>query len=256
MNTTEKTIVAFCDALRADHYHVRLVNFVTQKAIPVDYDPEQLIRASAFLRLKNSQGFNIYCRPAGYQYVLLDDLRREVLGEVATIRPCALLETSPENYQAWVILPTSPNSREQAKAVCRELAETFGADLASAEPDHVGRLPGFTNRKEKHQQSNGLFPYVRLCRSEYRISTFYPRGGAVLIQETQSISSYQPKFKPKNSESERDFGIVCGLIRQGMSDEKIFQELLDKSYNLLARKGRHANSYIARTIQKARNRIK
>ena len=48
-------------------------------------------------------------------------------------------------------------------------------------PDHVGRLPGYTNRKKKYQQANGQFPFVLLHRAEHRFANlFIPQWGAVL----------------------------------------------------------------------------
>jgi len=46
--------------------------------------------------------------------------------------------------------------------VARELAERFGGDMSSANWRHMGRLAGFTNRKEEHRQPDGRYPYVRL----------------------------------------------------------------------------------------------
>ena len=256
MSLTHTAILNYCAALQADHYHVRLVNFATEAAIPVNYSAEQLARLETvnYLRGRNAEGFNIYARPVGWQYVLLDDLTRDVLPDVAPLRPCLLLETSPANYQAWLILPDVPHHRDGAKAICRELAGRFGADLASADPDHVGRLPGFTNRKAKYQMTNGLFPFVKLHRSEHRLSTFYPGGGAVQYNESSStIAVGQPTVKPtKRSSSEQDFGQACWLIRQGQSDEQIYEHLLAASPNLRDRKGRHLESYLHRTINNAR----
>jgi len=42
------------------------------------------------------------------------------------------------------------------------LAERYDGDMSSANWRHMGRLAGFTNRKEEHRQPDGRYPYVRL----------------------------------------------------------------------------------------------
>lgn len=176
---TQTAIGHYLTALGADRYHLRLVNFAMEKSIPVTYTAEQFGKpgTAGYLRKMNYEGFNIYARPVGWQYVLLDDLTRPVLADLATLNPCALVETSPANYQAWLILGDVPPDRDTAKAICRELAQRFGADPAAADPDHVGRVPSFQNLKEKYYQADGRYPVVKLHRWEHRVSTFTPQGG-------------------------------------------------------------------------------
>jgi hypothetical protein len=273
---TDKTIAAvaaFADALRADVYHLRLVNFETRAAIAVAYPAAVLTKPEtiAYLRRENKLGFNIYIRPAGLQYVLLDDLTRPQLHHIKAddLRPCLLLETSPNNYQAWLILPDCPADREEAKVACRTLADRYGADLSSAEPDHVGRLPGYTNRKPRYRQPNGYYPFVLVRGAEHRLSTlFTPVGGWVLtntVPDTPATPS-RPRHYPVSSgqlpdrqrgtvksESERDLGIAIGLVKKGWDDARIEAHLLAHSPDLARRKGRHLAQYIARTIQKVRS---
>src|SRR5262249_3518392 len=68
------------------------------------------------------------------------------------------------NFQAWLnhgrVL-----SQRLSSAAARALAERFGGDLGSADWRHYGRLAGFTNRKEKHRQEDGRFPFVRLIHA-------------------------------------------------------------------------------------------
>ena len=186
--------------------------------------------------------------------MLLDDLCRDVLEDVATLRPCLLLETSPANYQAWLMLPDIPHHRDEAKSICRELAQRFRADLASADPDHVGRVPGFTNRKSKHKLGNGMFPFVKLHHWAHRPANFYPCGGAVF--QTPDVPSGNEAVHRhaagEGSISEQDFGVACGLVRMGKSDEEIAQHLLATSPDIATRKGRQTQSYLYRTIANAR----
>ncbi|GAB4026392.1 DNA-primase RepB domain-containing protein [Spirosoma gilvum] len=257
MNTITCPIQLYTEAFKVETYHYRLVDPVTGQVKLGNYNREQLIKAKGFFRYHNVQGFNIYCRPVGYQFVLLDDLNRDVLTDLAQLKPCMLMETSPGNYQAWLILQDVPQNRETAKAICKELAVRFGADLASAEPDHVGRLPDLYNRKEKYIEQYGKYPFIKLLKFEHRLSNFYPQGGAVLNTPTPSISaSINHSHSPSNgSISEQDFGVACGLIRQGKSDSEIYQHLLSTSPDLAHRKGKHVDSYLNRTIRNAHRAI-
>ena len=51
---------------------------------------------------------------------------------------------------------------EDATHAAQYLAKRFGSDYGAAGRRHFSRLAGFTNRKEKHQKPDGLFPFVRL----------------------------------------------------------------------------------------------
>ena len=257
MHQTATALENYVTALSSLTYHYRLVHPKSGEVKLGVYSTEQLLRSEKFFRAHNSQGFNIYCRPEGYQYVLLDDLVRDTLTALAGLKPCMIMETSPCNYQAWLILPELPPDRQTAKAICKELALRFGADIASAEPDHVGRLPGFTNRKEKHRLPDGQFPFVRLRRAQYRISTFYPSGGPVLQSHVADEQLKKPVIvHSKGSASEQDFGQACWLIRQGRADDYIFEYLIRNSPNLEQRKGqRHVDAYLHRTIREAHRRV-
>jgi hypothetical protein len=255
---TESILYRYVAALQADSYKIQLKNRTTDDGFWVTYSPEQLIKATGFLRRQNALGYDVYARPVGYQYVLLDDLTRLSLNDLATVKPCVLLETSPGNYQAWLILADLPPNRDTAKAICQQLAHQYGADPASAEPDHVGRLPGFTNRKAKHQLTSGHYPFVILRRCEHRFSTFYPCGGAVL-QNSLPPKQYTPSPHRQpavgESTSEQDFGVACGLLRMGKTEEEIYQHLFTTSPDLSTRKGKNTHSYLQRTITNARRAI-
>ncbi|GAB3962994.1 hypothetical protein GCM10028805_65220 [Spirosoma harenae] len=251
---TQAAVEQYLSAFDATSYKVQVKNRETEEGFWVEYSHTQLAKPETirYLRDKNRKGFDIYVRPVGYQYVLLDDLSFDSLWELAKLKPCLLIETSPANYQAWLILPMLPVNRETAKAICQELAIQLKADPACAEPDHVGRLPGFTNRKEKYRLPNGLFPFVRLCRSAYRISSFYPSGGAVLNHPNSAPVTPRRHSPKEYSLSEQDFGVACGMIRAGKSDSEIMQHLLTTSPDLASRKGKYTDNYLSRTITNAR----
>lgn len=250
MNTkTIDSVRQALEALEADQYTIRLIHD-TKPAINKQLDPEQLMKEVPYYQAKNRDGYNVYFRPVGYQYVLLDDLSRQTLTVLAELRPCLLIETSPANYQAWLRLRQIPQDREAAKQICRELAVQLSADMGSAEPDHIGRLPGFTNRKPKHMKPDGLFPYVILHKWQKRISNFSPNGGIdgqKKAHQTTKVSS------GTHTRSHVDFNLCCMLINQGKSDDFISLQLEATSEK--AREEQPTNDYIGRTIRNARIRM-
>jgi hypothetical protein len=249
---SSRTIQAVSDvleALQATEYVVRLIH---QDKPPINkrIEPGKLIHEISFYQAKNFEGYNVYFRPVGYQFVLLDDLSRETLPDLATLKPCLLIETSPQNYQAWLKLKDVPHGREQAAQICKELAARLRADMGSAEPDHIGRLPGFTNRKPKHQKPGGLFPFVELRKWENRDSDFSPLGG--IVGQTIKVERRTTGAKD-NDRSREDFNLCCMLIAQGKSDEYIRRELELRSSK--AKEVKPCYDYIGRTIRNARIRI-
>ncbi len=119
----------------------------------------------------NARGGNIYIRlgpsvrEAHPGIVMLDDLLPEAVDRLANdgLEPCLVVETSHGSMQAWIRLAASCTVPYQiVGGAVRHLAEAYGGDRRAVSPRQPGRLPGFTNRKPKHQQSNGQFPFVCL----------------------------------------------------------------------------------------------
>jgi hypothetical protein len=236
---------AACWVVRAVHHNQNRVGF--NKELRTDDIAAHL----PYLQQLNGQGFHIFIRPKGHRYVLLDDLQREVLSAVAALQPCALVETSPQNYQAWLTLPEEPQHDAAALQVCRSLAVRFGADLGSAKPQQLGRLPGFENRKLKYEQ-NGYFPLVRLHRFQQRTAC---------VEMDELLQDAPPVIFPKiahggkskgRDRSGYDFALACFLIDQGRTDAQIFDILQRKSEKAVTR--RDAERYLKMTIAKARGK--
>jgi hypothetical protein len=83
-----------------------------------------------------------------------------------------VLQTSPGHLQAWLRVSATPLEPAVATAVGRELARRYGADPASADWRHLGRLAGFTNPKIQRRRSDGYAPFAQTfspsCQSEGR----------------------------------------------------------------------------------------
>jgi hypothetical protein len=180
-------------AMPCDLYLLRLIHHGTHKPFPMEclWAAVQLAHPAMvrFLRLRNSQGHEVFFRPfvqdrsAGYVLVDLDAANPATIPKMRAggHPPCVVLQTSPGHLQAWVRVCPAPLQPALATAFAKHLARLYGGDLASAEGRHLGRLAGFTNQKPCRRQPNGYAPWVRL-----------------LYAQPGSLSSGRPLLDPDN----------------------------------------------------------
>jgi hypothetical protein len=154
--------------------------------LPRTWDVAGLLRSISWLRLENLRGRNIYVRPRGeHDLTLVDDLAATSIERMKAtgFAPALIVETSPGNFQAWLKHPR-PLRKEVSTAAARRLAAEFGGDTGAADWRHFGRLAGFTNRKEKHRQTDGLFPFVRLIEAP---GCEYAAGAAFVAEVEEDL---------------------------------------------------------------------
>src|SRR6266404_1893172 len=181
-------------AMSASAFEVGLFDPTAAKGVmlPRVWDLDTLLRSVSWLRLKNSEGRNIYIRLRGeHALSLIDDASAQAIELMKSegFAPAVVLETSPGNFQAWLchgqILP-----KHLSTLAARLLAARFGGDSASADWRHYGRLAGFTNRKEKYRRKDGTFPYVRLHEATGAV---YSKAVAFLAEVRTIYESEQSK---------------------------------------------------------------
>lgn len=217
--------------------------------------------------------------------VLVDDLSRAAISAMERdgLPGCAVVETSPANFQVWVRLANeSEITRSCATSAARYLAATYGGDPKAVGAHQPGRLPGFTNRKPQYETS-GRYPFVRLRSSMPGLIGAGARRVLEAIREDERPALAQPArvgapgnepavsnhafdvldhvrateavriagevsagTRPFNagSASEVDFATVANAIQMGVSEVVLEQWLR-------ARRPDHHASYAARTIANA-----
>jgi hypothetical protein len=94
--------------------------------------------------------------------------------------PCVVLRTSPGHLQAWVRVSLTPLQPTVATAIAAHLATLYGADRASADWCHCGRLAGFTNQKPARLQPGGYAPWAILLYAQ----PHWAIGAAPLLETT------------------------------------------------------------------------
>jgi hypothetical protein len=140
------------------------------------WDLDAIVKSIRWLSYQNYRGRNIYIRPKGEHHLtLVDDLTWSSVRQMkeSGFQPAVIVQTSQSSLQAWLnhgrVLP-----KELSSAVAKRLAERFEGDVKATAWRQYGRLAGFTNRKEKHRQVNGLFPFVKLVEVSARV---YEKAG-------------------------------------------------------------------------------
>ena len=174
VKTTEKEIERWMNAMPAEHYDIRAVwhdkKDRSMKPINRKIGGDKVPDLISFFKAENAKGYNIVGRATDFRYIFLDDLSKTVWDEMISdgFRPCVVVESSPGNYQAF--LDAGSGTEEfVAKALARAISARYGADPGSADAHHLGRIPGFTNRKTKHRRDDGTYPYASLRTASRRV---------------------------------------------------------------------------------------
>lgn len=171
------------DALPCDYYQIRLIHGARRKPFPGEHvwSALQLTRGPMvrFLRRRNREGYEVFFHPfagdhnAGYILLDLDRADDHVIPSMRTHghEPSVVLRTSPGHLQAWVRVSQTPLVPALATSVARYLALLYGADRASADGRHCGRLAGFTNQKPTRRLPSGYPPWVHLLYARPHLAT-------------------------------------------------------------------------------------
>jgi hypothetical protein len=152
----------------------------------------------------NSRGENIYLTPLSdkYYFILVDDLSKENLEWFLKdgFKPCAILESSPENFQAILKIPKNETENEIGNKLIRNLNQTYG-DPNLAGVIHPHRAPGFYNQKEKYKINNESpsvnLVYVESTTCEKSIKLFEEIKKELLSKEKEKKIELKNENKMK-----------------------------------------------------------
>ena len=105
MDKTEQTVRKTLAAVDAPCYDIGILTdqgmFPRMDALTAS----QCMNRLRYLKYRNAHGAHIYFRPSGERrFTLLDDLNQTAISTLTAegFEPCAIIETSPGNYQAWL----------------------------------------------------------------------------------------------------------------------------------------------------------
>lgn len=161
MDKTESTVRNILTAVEAPLYDIGVLS--DRGMLPgLDSIPAAaVLDRLSLLRYRNARGSHIYIRPSGeHRFTVLDDLNEATLARLAAdgFNPCAVVETSAGNFQAWLKHP-DVFPKLIGTFAAQTLAGRYDADPSAADWRRFGRLPGFTNCKPKVPQARWSIPF-------------------------------------------------------------------------------------------------
>lgn len=227
-------------ALGAESYHVTaqtVDKFGDKKTWVLDrengkslgYKADVVLDKIELMNNLNSKGENIYLTPLSekYYFILVDDLSKVNLERFLKdgFKPCVVLESSPENFQAILKIPKNETENEIGNTLIRNLNQTYG-DPNLAGVVHPHRAPGFYNQKEKYKINNELpsvnLVYVESINCEKSLSLFEEIKKEILQKENEN------KIRIKNEKKDR-FKSIDPATAYRAHIENIADSLLKKN---------------------------
>jgi RepB DNA-primase from phage plasmid len=161
MDRTESTVRKMLTAIEAPLYDIGVLS---DRGMLPGLDS---IRAAAvldrlsLLKHSNARGSHIYIRPSGeHRFTTLDDLNEASLARLSAdgFTPCAVVETSASNFQAWLL-----HSRMFPKLVgtlaAQTLAERYNADLSAADWRRFGTVARLYQLQTEIQKAGRPLPF-------------------------------------------------------------------------------------------------
>jgi hypothetical protein len=279
MDKTESTVRNMLTAIEAPLYDVGVLS--DRGMLPgLDGIPAAaVLDRLSLLKYRNAHGSHIYIRPSGeHRFTMLDDLSEASLARLSAdgFTPCAVVETSAGNFQAWLKHPrVFPKLLSTFAA--QTLAARYDADPSAADWRRFGRLPGFTNSKPKYRKPAGLFPFVRLhshSGQQYPMGEAYEQEITRLYEareqerETRRLQSsfssqrgprlsnlslerFRTSTKYQDRPAAADIAFCVAGYANGMAEDRIERALEDDYLSRDPSTSKRA-AYIRRTMEKAR----
>jgi len=177
----------------------------------------EIEEAIKWLRHENGKGAHIYIRPAGtHSLSLIDDLTADAIERMKTegFEPAVVVETSPNNFQAWLNHGQILEARMSTRAA-KQLAERFGGDPSSADWRHFGRLAGFTNPKPERQLPSGVRPFARLRSAKGPV---YSQAAEFLAHIAEDEQDRREKVKDEQTQRCRRQGVEVRALKEFHDD--------------------------------------
>jgi hypothetical protein len=280
MDKTEATVRTMLSAIEAPLYDVGVLSDRGMLPGLDGISAATVLEKLSLLKYRNVRGSHIYIRPSGeHRFTVLDDLSVIALTKLSAdgFTPCAVVETSAGNFQAWLKHP-AVFPKLIGTFAAQTLAARYNADPSAADWRRFGRLPGFTNCKPKYRRPDGLFPFVQL-RSH--TSKQYPMAGAFVQEITQlyeareqerearrlqaslspqrgprssilSLEQFRTSSKYNDRPAAADIAFCVAAYANGMEEIRIERALEDDYLSRNPSPSKRA-AYIRRTMAKARD---
>ena len=282
MDRVEITVHRILSAIEAPFYDVGVLSDRGMLPGLEGISAEEVLKRISLLKYRNARGSHIYVRPSGeHRYTVLDDLNKTTLGRLSTdgLEPCAVVETSAGNFQAW-LMHSSVFPKLLGTFAAQTLASRYDADPSAADWRRFGRLPGFTNCKPKYRKPDGLFPFVRLksySGEQYPAAGDFAQEITKLYEEREaereqrrlqavlsphsgrrlsdlSLKRFRTSSKYQDRPASADIAFCVAALGNGMPQDQV-ERALESDYLSRDPSPSKRAAYIQRTIDKARHWI-
>jgi hypothetical protein len=183
MNIDRKDIFnRYAEAVSAERYRVTVTEFTEGGTKAFIHDrgnggyegkgKEEIIDAIPKFSAYSRYGKSIIVTPISpdKHHILVDDLTPYKLRQLRNdgYKPACVIESSPENYQAVITIPSlyedSSKDRVAANRLTKELNIKYGDPKLSGSV-HGHRLPPFPNQKPKYRREDGTYPDTSLTEA-------------------------------------------------------------------------------------------
>lgn len=221
-----------------------------------------------YLGAMNAEGRHIFMRPTEARepfYALHDDANAGAIlryhGFDSSRRPAhafngrLIIETSPENFQAWVRF-AGPTSVEEK----RRWLDSVGSDPGAAPRRRWGRAPGWRNVKPRHRRVDGTYPVARLIwinaqaiediRAEQLHPAPAPRPRRLEFRHLPAPTLADRGRFDKKDDSRTDICWCMSLIVRGY-DRAAVRAALVQAREAIGWHSHQPEDYVDRTIQRA-----
>ncbi|GAV19305.1 mobilization protein A [Mariprofundus micogutta] len=221
-----------------------------------DVQAGDIDRYLKWLGAENAKGSEIQVRPHRHDsnaVIFLDDVERGQALAISRKYSACVIETSKEGgCHIWLQTDRPLNERERYLAQ-RHIQPLINSDRGSISGEHFGRLAGFKNHKRAGQWVNVIsvssagawtVPREALIDCEPSVSNqpFSPPSGVCVVNNSST----------GGSESENEWGYVCGRLEHGADPILLERELVERA---TGRGKRNAVSYAHRTIKRALSHV-
>ncbi|WP_050603810.1 DNA-primase RepB domain-containing protein [Ruegeria sp. 6PALISEP08] len=212
------------DALPCETFDIRIISLGGKVVACRRFTPHQFIASADWFAAMSAARHHVFFRPDGpLTHVLVDDISADALHLMACdgIRPSAVVETSPDNFQAWVTLSGRNHSTDVHAAACRVLAEQYAGDPSSAKPTQHGRVPTTRNPKPERMLPDGKPPLVLVHHSRDHVPRLRFNKGLTHDAQERALSVQSVRVehtdthgerKPQLGSTESEVSIVKAMI--------------------------------------------
>jgi hypothetical protein len=161
MDRAESTVRNMLTAIEAPLYDIGVLSdrgmLPGLDAIPAAAVLDRL----ALLKHRNARGAHVYIRPSSeHRFTVLDDLNEAPLRRLSDdgFNPCAVVETSAGNFQAWLKHP-AVFPKLIGTFAAQTLASRYEADLSAADWRRFGQTPRLYKVQTQVPQAGRSLPF-------------------------------------------------------------------------------------------------